>query len=75
MWFAQTLALHFRIPDFWTILTEWPESLVTYWQARYQMEPWDAENLRVLAECKYKAPDFEAVPGKMGRRRLSGGAY
>ena len=74
LWFAQTLALHFRIPDFWTILDEWPESMVTYWQARYLLEPWDAENRKALTECKYKAPDFEPVKHG-GRRRLSGGAY
>ena len=75
LWFAQTLGLRFQIPDFWSILSDWPESWITYWRARYDIQPWDAETRRVLAESKYKAPDYNE-PGKPGgRRRLSGGAY
>ena len=57
------------------ILEEWPERLVTHWRAVYDKEPWDAQNRRALAECKYMAPDYN-VPGKqMKRRRMNGTEY
>jgi hypothetical protein len=67
------LGLHFRIPDFWTILEEWPDSLITYWRAFYDLEPWDAPMLRVLGECKYKAPEYVDAGKPKVWRRMSGG--
>lgn len=69
------LGLHFCIPDFWTILEEWPESLLTYWHTYYLLHPWDWENVAALGKSKYEVPNFEPEKKKLGRRRLSGGAY
>lgn len=62
--FAQTLALRFGIPDFWTIVNEWPPSLVAYWEARYLLEPWDAENTKALRDMKYRPPDAVLRSGR-----------
>ena len=75
LWFAAKLALHFRIPDFFKILDEWPESLVAYWQAVYDREPWDAVNLKTLAECEYKAPEYGPQNTGGKRRRMNGSTY
>jgi len=68
LWFAQTLALRFQLPDFWAILTDWPPSLFEFWRARYLVEPWDMDNKLALAKVKYKPPQF----GPPKRRRLDG---
>ena len=72
MWFAQTLALRFGLPDFWAIL-DWPESLLNYWQARYLMEPWDAENRLALLKMKHEPPTWLTRKGRWmnGREILS----
>jgi hypothetical protein len=56
-------------------LDEWPESLLTYWQAVYDREPWDAVNLKTLAECKYKAPEYGPQNTGGKRRRMNGSTY
>ena len=48
---------------------------MTYWHARYLLQPWDWQNVVALAKSKYEAPDFDPEKKKTGRRRLSGGAY
>lgn len=68
------LALRLGIADYRTLF-DLPASVITHWQAYYDLEPWDMENLRALAQCKYKPPQY-VVPGKPGpRRRLNGETY
>ena len=63
IWFAQTLAMLFLIPDFRSIL-DWPRSLFEDWRARYLLEPWDMDNQRALARVEYKAPKWLTKKGR-----------
>jgi hypothetical protein len=58
LWDAQTFGLAFGIWDYEWILENVPPHVLTTWQARYAMAPWDAANLNSLGQIKYEPPDW-----------------